>query len=85
MQVIKLDVMDGKGLIEVAVADVVAAERIVQFFKWAAQDSPGVEVNRTCGECKNRAVSGHCISEKLAEDYGQSDNDKVDMLLYDYS
>lgn len=35
MQIVKLDVQDGRGPIEVAVADVVAASRLEEFFRWA--------------------------------------------------
>lgn len=35
MQIVKLDVQDGKGAIEAVVADVVAANRIEEFFRWA--------------------------------------------------
>jgi hypothetical protein len=38
-----------------------------------------------CKNCKFRDVSGYCINEKLSEDYGQTDDEKQDMLLYDYS
>jgi len=35
MQIVKLDVKDGRGEIEVAVADIFAARRLEEFFKWA--------------------------------------------------
>ena len=37
---------------------------------------------KTCGTCKHR-ISGFCESEKLGEDWGQSDNDRADMLMHD--
>ena len=39
--------------------------------------------SKTCGTCKHR-ISGFCESEKLSEDWGQSDNKREDMLLYQY-
>lgn len=39
---------------------------------------------KTCGTCKHR-ISGFCESEKLGEDWGQSDFDRSDMLLYSHS
>jgi len=38
-----------------------------------------------CKSCKFRDKSGHCISTKLADDWGQRDDEKQDMLLYDFS
>lgn len=37
MQIVKLEVQDGKGEIEVVVADVVAASRLEEFFRWALE------------------------------------------------
>ena len=31
-------------------------------------------IEKTCGTCKHR-ISGFCQSEKLGEDWGQSDNE----------
>ena len=38
-----------------------------------------------CESCKFRDKSGRCQSEKLQEDYGHSDEKKIDMLIYDYN
>ena len=39
----------------------------------------------TCKTCKFRSADGLCESDKLAEDYYQSDKEKNDMLIYSYS
>lgn len=39
MKIIKLDVQDGKGEIDVAVADIFSARRVEQFFQWSAKIS----------------------------------------------
>jgi hypothetical protein len=38
-----------------------------------------------CGTCAFRNAAGRCTSTKLAEDFGQTDDEKSDMLIYDYS
>ena len=38
-----------------------------------------------CKTCKHRDEKGYCGNEKISEDYGQSNKDKTDMLIYDYS
>lgn len=50
-----------------------------------AQGPVDVTVMGICGACKHRDSTGHCNSEKLAEDWGQSGDEKMDMLLYDHS
>ena len=47
--------------------------------------TPNVQVRGVCGSCAHRDATGHCQSEKLAEDWGQSEAEKADMLIYDYS
>lgn len=50
-----------------------------------AQGPVDVNVRGVCGTCRHRDKTGHCRSEKLDEDYGQSDGKKADMLIYDYN
>lgn len=38
-----------------------------------------------CKTCTKRDERGRCKSEKLDEDYGQSEDKKIDMLIYDYN
>ena len=38
-----------------------------------------------CKTCTKRDKKGRCQSEKLDEDYGQNDDTKKDMLIYDYN
>lgn len=38
-----------------------------------------------CKTCQYRNSDGYCTSEKLSEDYSQSDDKRADMLIYDYS
>lgn len=39
----------------------------------------------TCKTCKHRDKDGDCTSNKLADDWGQNDEEKSDMLIYSYS
>lgn len=39
----------------------------------------------TCKTCEHRNASGNCECEKLAEDYGFSEEEKKDMLVYSYT
>jgi len=45
--------------------------------------TPGV--SGLCMSCKHRDTNGYCRNEKLAEERGQSDKEKDDMLIYDYN
>ena len=49
----------------------------------------GFEVERLpnplCKTCKFRSDGGYCTSKKISEDRGQSDHEKQDMLIYDYT
>lgn len=38
-----------------------------------------------CKDCKSRDSKGRCLSEKIDEDHGCSDEEKVDMLVYSYT
>ena len=40
---------------------------------------------KKCETCKFRDKEGRCSSPKLGEDIGQSDKQKIDMLIYEYS
>lgn len=45
-----------------------------------------VNVRGVCGTCLYRDKTGHCQNEKLSEeDLGQTETEKVDMLIYDYN
>lgn len=37
-----------------------------------------------CETCKHRGEGGYCTSEKLSEDYGGTDEESKDMLLYSH-
>lgn len=50
-----------------------------------AQGPVDVNVRGVCGTCVSRGADGRCQSKKLSEDYGQSDDEKAEMLIYDYS
>jgi hypothetical protein len=39
----------------------------------------------TCDTCKFRTDDGHCTSEKVQEDWGQSAAERVDSLVYSYN
>jgi hypothetical protein len=40
---------------------------------------------KNCETCKFRSNDGYCQNKKLAEDGSQSNEERQDMLLYDYS
>lgn len=44
----------------------------------------GIDMN-TCKTCSFRQKDGYCSNEKLMENWGQSDEQKIDMLLYTHS
>lgn len=50
--------------------------------------APGRSVSKAigrCGDCVHRDATGYCTSEKLAEDLGHRDEERADMLIYDYT
>lgn len=40
---------------------------------------------KKCETCKFRNNKGRCTNEKLNEDLGQSAEERIDMLIYDYN
>ena len=37
MKILEIDIKDGRGIIEVVVADSVASYRLIEYFKWAEE------------------------------------------------
>jgi hypothetical protein len=38
-----------------------------------------------CETCTYRNATGHCTNKKLDEDWGQTESERQDMLVYDFS
>lgn len=71
MQVVKLDVKDGQGVIEVAVADGTAARRVEEFFKWALaagnERDDMSEVLQDIGNFAHERSTGPAVPDDLWE------------------